>query len=63
MLKLEYKDILLVMLFRKLNKPASHKAYHILGSQKIIPISQISLPEYIVYSGLFYPCFQVELSS
>jgi hypothetical protein len=35
LIKLDFKDELLVMLFAKQNKPASHIVYHILETQKI----------------------------
>jgi hypothetical protein len=35
LIKLDYKDGLLVMLFAKQNKPASHIAYHIFESREI----------------------------
>jgi hypothetical protein len=35
LIKLDFKDELLVMLFAKQNKPASHIAYHILESREI----------------------------
>jgi hypothetical protein len=37
LIKLDFKDELLVMLFAKQNKPASHIAYHILESREIYP--------------------------
>jgi hypothetical protein len=35
LIKLDFKDELLVMLFAKQNEPASHIAYHILESREI----------------------------
>ena len=48
------KDSLLVSLSAK-RKPANHKAYHILWSQKIIPTSRISLASTLCTQGLFTP--------
>ena len=40
----------LIMTYNK-----THKAYHILRSQKIIPISQVSLASTLCSHGLFIP--------
>ena len=48
------KTSLLVLLSAK-RKPASHKAYHIPWSQKIIPTSRISLASTLCIQSLFTP--------
>ena len=49
-----HNDLILDLLSAK-RKPANHKAYHILWSQEIIPISRISLASTLCTQGLITP--------
>ena len=54
-MKLDPKDVLLVMLFRKQRKTTNHIAYHIPWSRETISTSRVSLVSTFCTQGLFYP--------
>ena len=53
--KLDPKDVLLVMLFRKQRKTTNHIVYHIPWSRETIPTSQVNLASTLCTQGLFTP--------